>query len=168
MNNDRNFNKGLSILEALIYIAILSIVSVVIVDVALVMTKAYGSFRVTQNIERAGLSSLDRIIREIRDAESIDLSASVLGTHPGTLTLNTTDSSGNARTVEFYLQNEVISLKENGIANGALMNTNASTTNFIVRRIVNAHSEGVKIEMTISSGAKSENFYATAVLRNSY
>ena len=63
-------------------------------------------------------------------------------------------------------------LKEDGVVVGPLSSAQTSASNLVFRRIPTGRSEGVKIELTLTSGAgsvaRSENFYATAVLRDSY
>lgn len=158
--------------ETLLYTAIFSFMLVVIAEALIAAVRFTGTLRVAARIERDAGLALERMVREIRDAQSIDATASVLGTHPGTIALYTTNASGGARTVQFYLENGVVYLTEDGAVVGPLSSAGVTVSNLIFRRAATPRSEGVKIELTLQSGsgqaARSENFYATVVLRDSY
>lgn len=163
---------GFSLVEMLFYVALLSLALLVVTQTLLVMIRSYGNLRATQHIEQDGGFSLDRIVREIRDASEVTDAESVLGTNPGELFLVTTNAVGASRTVEFYIENGQIMLREDGTPVGSLTGTKTTVTNLVFRKITTTRSKGVKIEMTIESGSgtanKSKNFYGTAVLRDSY
>ena len=166
------FHRGISLVETLLYTAILSIVLLVVAETLIAVTRSSGNLRAAQRIERDAGFALERMVREIRDAEAVDAAGSTLGAHPGVLALNATTVSGSPRAVLFYLENGVVYLKEDGVVVGPLSSAQTSAANLVFRRIPTGRSEGVKIELTLSSGdgsaARSENFYATAVLRDSY
>ena len=137
-----------------------------------VIVRSYGSLKNAQRIEQEASLSMERMLREVRDSSSVDDAGSVLTTHPGELLLNTTDAAGAARTVEFYLDNGKLSLRENGVVTGLITSNRTSVSSLVFRKITTARSKGVKIELTMQSGAgasaRSESFYTTAVLRDSY
>lgn len=167
-----NSARGFSLLETLFYVAILALSLLAVMQTLAVVTRSYAVFRAAGRIERDAALSLERMMREIRDANDIAAAGSAFGAHPGRLLLNTTTAAGAARAVEFYVNSGALSLKEDGVISGPLTSGNTTVSNLVFRNIATARSKGVKIEMTISSGsgaaARSENFYATAVLRNSY
>lgn len=170
--SSQNVARGFSLVEMLFYVVILSLSLIAVMQTLMVLTRSYGVLRSVQRIEREASTAMERMIREIRDANDIDDAGSVLGTNPGELLLRSTDSSGTARTVEFYLDGGKVSLRENGVVSGLLTTAKATVSNLVFRKITTTNSKGVKIEMTITTGsgpsAQSENFYATAVLRDSY
>lgn len=163
---------GFTLVEMLFYIALLSLVLLAVTETLIVMTRSYGALRAAQRIEEEAGFALERMVREIRDASRITDAGSVFGSHPGTVLLTTTTASGAARTVEFYLDSGTLMLKEDGAVTGALTSARTGVTNVIFRKITTARSKAVKIELTLTSGtgsaARSESFYATAVLRDSY
>jgi len=163
---------GFSLVEMLFYVAILTLSLIAVTQTLLVVTRSYGVLRNAQHIEKESAFSLERMLREIRDASDIDDAGSTVGSHPGVLSLRTTDAFGAARTVEFSLVSGKLSLKENGAMTGALTGTSTSISNLVFRKITTPRSKGVKIEMTMQAGsghtARSEDFHGTAVLRDSY
>ncbi|HBV01547.1 MAG TPA: hypothetical protein DEF00_04145 [Candidatus Taylorbacteria bacterium] len=163
---------GFSLVEALFYVAIFSFSLLAIMQTLIVVTRSHGMLRSAQRVEQEASISIERMIREIRDGESIDDAGSVFSAHPGKLLLHSTNVSGLPRTVEFSLSGGKLSLKEDGVAVGLLTSTQTNISNLVFRKISTARSEGVKIEMTMQSGtsttARSENFNTTAALRDSY
>jgi len=163
----RNSTTGYSIVEMLVYIAILSTIAVVTVNVVISLAGSYSSLRASRNINSAAVASLERIVREARLLENVDLANSTLTTHPGRLTL-----MRGATTTEFYLDGSVLKVRENGVPAGSLTSQNAVVTNLIFRHVTSAATEAVKIEMTLQSAVgnitKTENFYDFVILRGSY
>ena len=164
--------RGASLVETLLYVAILSAVLLVVAETLIIAIRSAGTLRASQRIERDAGFALERLARESRDAQSVNLGASILGVHPGKLALYTTTTSGGTRAVEFYLDSGILYLKEDGAVVGPLSSAEVVVSNLIFRRAATPRSEGVTIELTLQSGsgqaARSENFYATAVLRDSY
>ncbi len=156
----------------LIYIFILSLLLIVLTSSLSSFLKPYRTIQSTQAIENSAETSLERITREIRSAKSVDLTQSTLGSSPGQLMLNTTDDSGTAMTIQFFMSGQSIRIKENGVDSGALTSASTRVTNLVFRQITTTNSQAVKIEMTIESGQGesylSKKFYSTVVMRGSY
>lgn len=163
---------GFSLVETLFYVALLALSLLVVMQTLVVLTRSYTTFRDAERIERDAALSLERMVREVRGANNIADAGSVFGVHPGRLRLNTTTAAGGTRTVEFSVSGGALLLTEDGAALGALTSSTTNVSSIVFRKITTARSQGVKIEMTLTAGsdaaARSENFYATAVLRNSY
>jgi len=164
--------RGFSLVEMIFYVALLALALYAVTETLLIMVRSYGSLRSTQRIEQDAGVALERMLREIRDASAVQDAGSVLGAHPGELLLTTTNASGTPRTVEFLLSNGALQLWEDGVLSGSLTGGKTSVTNLIFRKISTTRSTGVRVEMTVESGSGSrlrrENFYGTAVLRDSY
>src|SRR3989344_1463298 len=95
--------KGYTLVEAIIYLAILAILTVTFISLLFTMVQAYTEFRLARDLVSSAALGLERLVRETRQAASVDLGLSVFGTPPGRLVLNTTDETGLPATVEFYL-----------------------------------------------------------------
>ena len=158
---------GFSLIESLIYIAIIAIMTALIVNILLSTVKSYNSLKISRNINNSAITSLERIIREIKASDDIDVVNSVFDVNPGKLTVkNATTTS------EFYLDGSVLKIKENGIDAGALTHNEVFVDNIVFSMADNGTSKGIKIEMTLSSShqnlSKTKKFYSFGVLRNSY
>lgn len=164
---------GLSLLESVIYTAILAIVLVVTINSAILTARAFSEARVRRAVTEQGVAAVDRIVREIRLAHSVDTSASTLGAHPGVLVLKTVASASDdtETTKQFSLSDSALVLTESGEA--IPITSGMEVSNLVFRHIQNSNiSEAVRIELTIAgsrSGSEAEEDYtATAVLRRSY
>jgi hypothetical protein len=169
---DMNMKKGSSVVEAVIYIFIFSLLSLAVVNALQSVTRSYRLIQASFALESVGHTALERIARDARDSTSIDTAVSTFGTSPGNLVLNGTDSSGNDQTIEFYVLNGAIRVKENNVDIGPLTSSKATVTSLIFTSIITGNSQAVRIEVTAESGQgetyKSRTFRTTAVLRGSY
>lgn len=166
--------RGIALIESLFYVAILVLLVSAAVSTLIALNTSYGNIRSAESIGSSARIALDRIVKEVRLASSIDASNSAFATSTGRLSLMTTDASGAPATIEFFLSTSTraVRVKENGVDTGRLTADSARATSFALRQIQTPVSEGVRIELELSSGygtrTRSETFYATSVLRNSY
>lgn len=165
----KSFIEGFSLVEMLIYMFILVLMLAVIMNIVISVINSGRIIRALRSIENSTLISLERITRETRQAENISALSSALGTHPGELVLQGTDSNGSPRTVRFYLSSGVLMFSENGIEVGALTQSDAFVSNLVFHHFSGANSEGIRTEITLESGTgthyRSNNFYFSSTLR---
>lgn len=157
--------EGYAILELLFYIAFFSLLSLVVINAMITMAQAFKETETQTELLRSG-SIMERISREIRSAESINtISAS-------DLKLNTTDSAGTAKTVEFLLSDATIQLLENNVLTGNLNSLNITVSGLTFTEITTVNGKAVKIILTVQSVNdkynRSVDFYDTVVLRGVY
>ena len=168
MKRTLKFIKGFSLMEVLVYIAILAIMLVVITNATISIVSSARVVKVSKSIGTSAIISLERITREVRGASSVSTSSSVLDSNPGKLVLSSFDSSGNPRTIEFSLSTSTIRMKENNIDVGALSQGDARIT-YLVFHNFTGTSSGIRIDTTIESGTstyyRSAYFNTSAVLR---
>ena len=117
--------------------------------------------------------AMERMANEIRLANNIDDAGSIFSASPGKLKLNTEDGSGLATTIEFFLSGTGIFVKEGSGASEALTASSTDITSLIFNKITSsAVSKAVKINLTAKAKGsrmeRTENFYNTAILRESY
>ena len=155
-----------------IYATILSILTIVTVNSTFSGVRSFAEFRTSRDLNSSATSFLERITREIRSAHGIDVALSTLDANPGRLTLLTKDSGGADTTVEFYVENGSLKIREGGAAMGSLTSSTTVVTNFIVRSLSNPNSSAIKTELGLTAArggvSKSGNFYSTILLRGSY
>jgi len=159
-------------MEMLIYMALLVSLTLFTVTALISMSSSYRNFKAVRDAQISASTAIERVSREIKLSSSVNVSESVFNTHPGVLKMNTFTGAGASTTIEFYLVNERLFVKEGSVETGAL---NASTTQIkklIFRRIPTTRSEAVRIEMDIEgaygSTTKRISFTSTSVLRNAY
>lgn len=164
--------NGYSIVEILVYLAIFTTMSIMVINYFIVVLGSFHTTRANRDLLESGATSIERIAREVRQADSVDIVNSTLSSSPGALQLNSTDSSGNPMIIKFSVTNGALNLYEDGSLIGNLLSENISVTTLVFRRIVTANGEAVKIELTLQStdsdNSQSENFYNTIILRGGY
>lgn len=170
--NNINKNRGYSLVEIIIYLAIFTSVSLVVINSLIVSMSSFSVVRSNRDILESGTLAMERISREIRNANSVATANSTLGSSPGTLELNTTDINDDPTTIKFTMANGAINLYAGGTLTGNLLGSNISVTSLIFRHIITTEGEAVKIEMTLSDTrtkqSNVEKFYNTVILRGSY
>ena len=161
--------NGFSLIEMLVYVAILAFMLAVIIEVVLSVARSERVMRAVRSIENSAIVSLERISRELREAESVNENLSAFGAHPGILVLEKEGDSGNSVTTEFYLSNGRLMLRENGVEAGALTEAEARVTDLKFYYFSATTSAGVRTEITIESGTSThyrvEKFYSTSITR---
>lgn len=165
------YNAGMSLLETIIYVSVLALMLSVVVGSLISLMRSVKFSNVARSLNQSAEISMEKIVREIREANNVD-AASVFGTNPGQLVLNTLDDAGSPTTMKIFLNGGVLSAQEGTGTIMPLVATGVSATNLVFRQITTAKSKAIKVEMTLQSSVGnyqiSENFYDTAILRGSY
>ena len=163
-----NFSKsksGFAVLETLFYVALFAAISAVVIDAMLTMSRAFKETSIQSELMQAG-NIMEKISREIKQAKSINaITAS-------SLKLNTTDSEGADKTVEFALSGSDINFLEDNVLTGTLNPPNLDVADLSFSGITTATGSAVKATLSASSSRDSLNrtydFFSTAILRGSY
>lgn len=163
-NSQKN---GYTLVEIVIYLAILSVFFIIIVNSILSFTKPYREILALRVIERSGLDVMERVTRDIRSASSVDTANSILGTSPGVLVLNSLHNS--VTSTKFYIDSGVLKVDVNGVYQGPLTTGGVSITNLVFYHLSNSVSSAVKIDMTlqitVGSTTKIKKYYSTVILK---
>ena len=163
--------KGFSLVEVLIYAALLIGITFFIVQSTVTLLKSHSKISLDRSVEYSAESAMNKMIAEIKNASSINLAGSSLGTNPGTLFLSGTES-GASYTILFSIQNGVVVFSKNGAPNVPVTSSDVSVSNLMFRATSTLNSSAVKVDLTVSatkSGfSKSLNLESFAVLRGSY
>lgn len=161
-----NLLTGYTILEMLVYASLLALMIALIANALASLTIIVRDAKGERNLRASAEAALERISREVRFAESINVGASVLDTHPGVLVLTTIDPfTETAQTVTFSVAGGRVAVQKGISPLDYLTSNDVAVTNFVFRRIINGSvSEAIRTELTIDG----KNFYSTTVLRRSY
>ncbi len=161
----KNKKAGFSLIEVIFYISIFIVLSIVVINALIIMTKAFRENIIQSDVVRSA-SIMERIEREIKQATSV---ASV---SPTVLRLNTTDEAGAAKIVQFSGSGTDLVLSENDVTTGNLNLPHINVQNLSFIQITTANSRAVKVYFEVSSDRDTQSrvtkFYNTAVLRGSY
>lgn len=161
--------KGFSIIEILIYLAIFTVMSIVVINSFIIILSSSSTIRSNHDLLDSGSVAMERISHEIRKAKNIDLVNSVFDSNSSVLQLTDVDGTSN---INFRKDGDNLDISKNGGSLGNLLAENIHLNSLIFRRIVTAQGEAVKIEIqlqdTRGKANKSANFYDTVILRGGY
>lgn len=165
-------HSGFTLVEMVIYVGFLGVMSVLAINSLTTMTNGYIQLRISRDLNSSATAVLERVTRNIHEAYQVDVANSTLGTNPGRLTLLTQDFAGATTTIEFFVANNILRVKEGGVDIGALHSSSTAMTNFIVRSISSTNSAAIKVDITMDAtrghASSTRNFFTTTVLRGSY
>lgn len=163
--------KGFTLIEVVIYVTYVAILSAVAINGVIDLTQVFGSFQITRDLNNTADIVTDRIVRQMRLAYDIDQGASNFGVNPGKLVLNTTDGTVNT-TIEFYVLDGRIKVKESGVDKGYLGSKNVDVDILVFELITNGRSQAVRTRLELSvdrfGNSHTKTFYATTILRGGY
>jgi type II secretory pathway pseudopilin PulG len=160
--------NGFSLVETLIYVAILAVISTVIINMLLSFTSTYKTVVALRVAEHSAIDAMERMTREIRSSNSVDTGNSTLGISPGVLTLQTY-SGALSTTTKFYVSSGVLKMDVNGAYFGPLTLSNATVNSLVFRLLDNGFSQAVKIDLsitgTVGAVTKTKTYHSTVILR---
>lgn len=164
--------KGFSLIEVIVYIAVLVLVFGLFTNIILSVNRSYARLSAHRNMDIAAITSMERISRAIRSASSVVVGQSTLGSNPGMLSLNQVDSGGNSINTLFQVADQNIRIRVNDTDQGVLLPSGVSVSRLIFSLIDSGRSQAVRVEMQLTGGwgnsTTTENYYSTEVLRGSY
>lgn len=168
MKNKQSFkNRGFSLIEVLVYISILTLVLSIIIGSLITMAQIQERVIAGKAVDRSAVVALDRLLREVRLSDSIDIANSVFDVSESVLSVEREDVSG---LLKFYVLNDVFYLEKEG-ETYQLINKKVVVEDFFVNRVSSGESEAVRINLVLSypysDGSVEQSFYVTAILRGS-
>lgn len=161
--------KGYSLVETIVYVALFVGLSALLIDSLIVMGKAYTESRASRDILVSAQTSVDRIMRDVRSANAVSVIGSYFDASPGILLISIKDENGVASTEKFNLDNGQVFLSVNNGAAVPLTDPHVSVDSLVFRDIYSGTGEAVRVEMTVRSlrskaGARAD-ITDTAMLR---
>lgn len=161
--------KGYTLVEMVIYVALMSIISLLIVNTVLSFTKSYRNVSTLRAVESSALDTLERLSRDVRNATSINDGSSTFGSNPGVLTLIQTSATVST-TTRYYVENGVMKVDVNGVYVGPLTTRGTTVQSIVFRKLDNGVSTGVKIDMTVSATSgtitRTKSYHTTILLKS--
>ena len=158
---------GFSLVEMLFYLSLLVSVSTVCVAVLLSFKDNIASYQASQRVTNSAVTTLERLLVDVRAAEAVNVGASTLTTNPGTLVL-----TDGATTTTYSVSDGAVSISVNGATVGPLTDATVVVDELRFFHYVNAETETVRVQLTLSATAGgmtvTERFGSSAVLLGSY
>jgi type II secretory pathway pseudopilin PulG len=164
---------GYSLVETVVYVGLFITLSTVLVGSLLGMFRAYTALRVNDDLLDSAHVSIERMSREIRNAVSIDTGGSTLGTTGGVLKLNTLDSLGAPKTVEFSAASSALQMLDSTDGTPrTLTGSKVTISSLVFRNVTTSIGSAVRLEVTFRSertpAHRTVSMTDTIVLRGSY
>lgn len=141
--------RGITLIEVLIYIVFVSIISFTFVNFALDVVTTAQKSRVRQEVQQNVRFALQRIAQEIRASNGLNVGSSTFDTHPGVLSL-ATDDAGTDPTV-FDVSSGVLRITEGVGAAEPLTLDTLDVTNLVFKNFsVTNRTTNIKATLTIA------------------
>lgn len=164
--------RGISLIEAVIYVSMFAALMLVSMTSLYSTMKAFSSLRISRDINDSSVTIMERLTRDLKSAAAVDLAQSTFGANPGRLTLVTVNASGTAMTVEYYVTGQALHIKEGGVDKGSLTSAKTKIDGLVFYYINTGSTISIKTELhlTASRGplSSTEHFYNTSLLRGTY
>ncbi len=160
------FKSGFTLIEAVVYLFILGLMTVVVISLLVSMSKSFYRFQANRRLTHSAEVVLGRLEREIRGAKSIDLASDLSN---GQLILKPTVATGDD--IEFFLDDTTLKIKEGSGTYASSTDDRTVVGELIFSSVGTAGIEAVKIELELLDNGlvdTSAKFYSTVVLRGSY
>ncbi|MDP3056929.1 MAG: prepilin-type N-terminal cleavage/methylation domain-containing protein [bacterium] len=153
--------KGYTLVEMLIYVALLGVITVVIVGVFFVISRTNSRIVSLIEINFNAYSAMERMIYEVSNANNIYLPTSnftnynynaAKGRQFSLVTKQAVSANESIAYFDFYLENDTIFMKQDGVAPVALTSENVKVESVNFYYYKNGTRESIKIDFTVKSG----------------
>jgi len=167
-------NRGFTLIELIVYIVLIGIIMAVVSETFMVVIKLNSRIVAAAEVNANASAAMERIIYEIQNAKYVYTPTSNFLTATPELSLATAQNASAVEGIsyiDFYLQNNTIFLKTEGVSPVALTSPNVVVENMQFSYFKNGNTESVKIDFTIKpkSGLNSNlniHLVSIAALRN--
>ncbi len=154
--------QGFTLIELIIYVALIGGVVVALTSIALTIMQARSKAAVNQELNASARSGLEYITNAIRESDGVTLGGSVFGSDPGTLELSMPEASLDPTIFSLTADDGQLQVSENGVTT-ILMPTTVNVTNLEFTNLTGTgRTENIRIEITVEyNGAASQEFVAS-------
>jgi len=149
----QNNNAGFTLVETLIYIAIVGLVSVTLVRFSLTISQSSSTTTSTQEVHEGVREVLHTIRQKVYAADSVYVASSTFGVDPGALYLEMSDPTKDPTIFDLDADDGVVRMKEGGGPFVDLISDALRVDNFVFTNMTGeSPRESVRLVMTVSYG----------------
>lgn len=163
--------EGFTIVELLIYIAGMIILLTVIFGFIVQLYRLYQEITLPPRADRVGLITVDRIIKDIRSGQNIDLAGSDMGVADGAILINSLESGVSVEKF-YYLDSGRIAYQEDDGDVDYLSPSDLNVTNFRFDQLLTGVSQGIRVDLEITytsrDGVSTKEYNGFSIMRQSY
>lgn len=159
-------NKGVTLIETLLYMALFTLLSGIMVTALITTMGSLQEIRMTRALLHTTTSGFDRMIFEVRNADTLVLQDSTLSVNSSVLTVSRTEDDV-AQVTSFFLDDTgSLVLEQDGVVQGPLNPTGVVFDRFLVRSVsanptagegANSNFISFDIGMTAFAGSRTKN-----------
>jgi type II secretory pathway pseudopilin PulG len=159
--------SGFSLVEMLVYIALLVLVSSAAVSSLLAFSDAYVHYRTEKVLTRQLQEATERMVHDIQNSVAVNVVGSTLGVTPGTLMLDRAGSS-----VTYTLDSGVLTVQQDTDPAVPQTGSNVTVDSLQFEYLTNVHTEMVQVSITATATlgdySATETYQTSAIIRGSY
>ncbi|MDQ2933059.1 MAG: hypothetical protein M3Q80_01625 [bacterium] len=171
VRRNNSTKKGFTLVETLFYTAGLVVMLMVMGAFLYYMYDWYQKVTLGPRVDRIGINTIDKVIKDIRSGDTVNVSQSVLNSATGTLSLATFVNSVSV-TKTIAVSNYRLTYRENLGVVQYLTPADLYITRFYVTSTSTPVSEGVKFDIDIAFGSRNgtttQTYSGFSILRQSY
>lgn len=148
----RNQQKSFTLTEILIYIAVLSIITLAASSFLLWISRSNVKARAMREVTANGERVIQMITAEIKEAEDIYTPTSVFDSHPGQISLKTNKYLPEGETtsyLDFYLCDAQLCFKKESQNPIALTSERVEVNNLVFSQIITSGAPSIQINLKI-------------------
>lgn len=161
-----NIKKGFSLIEAVVYVALLGVVSVFVANSLIYLTGTYARSRAEREVLSNARSLMERVSSHIAASQEVYGFTSRCDADAGQLSLLTATTSTPGHTAgftDFWVDAGVVSMREEGAVALPLSSASVQITVFKCERIIQSLGREA-VRVTIRADAAAARFPASATL----
>jgi len=144
--------KGFTLIEMLIYIAVLSIIILAVSSFFLWTVRSNTKAKAMRETQDNARRIMEIMTSEIKEAKNIYTPTSIFDSHPGQLSLETTKYLPEGETksyIDFYLCEERLCLKKESQNPITLTSDQVKVSNLVFTQIVSGEIPSIQIDLRI-------------------
>ena len=163
--------KGFTTIELIIYSVGMVIVLGAIIYMLFQMYTLYKHLTIEPRVDRVGIAIVDRITKDIRSGDSINLAQSQFNVTTGNITVDSFENEIAVIKKFNYISGRVTYQENSGTVN-YLSPDDISVSRFYFSQATSSVSQAVRIELDITyemdSASKTKTYTGFSILRHSY
>lgn len=163
--------KGFTLIELLVYISGLLVLGTVLIFMIIQFFSIYKEIIATIRSDRTGLLIVDRVTKEIRSANQINMLESQFNTVNGFLELDSVKENTKIKK-RFFVENGVAKFQKDNETPLELSSKDFTVSNFNLNLVSTPVSEGIRftieLQFTTRNATETKSYTGFAILRESY
>ncbi len=167
--------KGFTLIELIIYIAIIGLIMSSFVSFSIIMANSRNKNYAAREVQANFRNILDIVTRKVKEANSINMGASIFGSDPGVLSLSMDDPSKDPTIIDLDQDDGVMQITEGTSNPVAITSNEIQVTNLVFENLSGTSPRNnIRIQLTLEFNGEdndqnfnySEDFQTAISLRH--